>query len=429
MATLLMVESWVGAAGQALPRRIIDRNHDYVLVTRDPGLYPATAIGTAHPAVEHADEVVVTETNDLAGLLDTAASIAARRPIDGVLTTCDYYLVAAAAIGERLGLPAAPVQAMRTATRKDLVRAALAAAGLPNPRYAVAQGWDDARIAAAALGYPLVAKPVDLNAGSGVRLVTDEAALKDAVGEIHSATTNTRGQALQRLVLLEEQMTGTEVSVETVTHTGRTTILAVTDKSVTAAPAFVESGHMVPAQLDPSDTIAACDLAARALDAVGLTHGISHVEVMITPDGPRIVEINPRQGGGHIFELVELVTGTHPLDVLIDLALDIGITARPGPRPTAPSAAIMFVLSPEPGMVVAVEGAHHLDTDPGIIRWELPTPATARPPVDNDAYLGHVIAVGNGQRDARKRAETALATIRLVLADGRRLRPLGIPSS
>jgi argininosuccinate lyase len=321
---------------------------------------------------------------------------------------------------------------MSTATRKDLVRHALAAAGLPNPRYAVAHGWDDAHVTAAQLGYPLVAKPVDLNAGSSVRLVPDDAALKDAVNEIQGTTTNTRGQPLQRLVLLEEQLVGTEVSVEAVTHAGHTTVLAVTDKTVTGAPAFVESGHMVPARLHLADTTAATDLAVAALDAVGLTHGLSHVEVMLTPDGPRIVEINPRQGGGHIFDLVELVTGTHPLDVLIDLALgatpQLGtVTApRPGPIPTVPSAAIMFILSPQPGTIVAVEGADHLDADPGIIRWEIPTPVQARPPVDNDAYLGHVMAVGDTHRDARQRAETALGNLHLVMADGQQLRPLGI---
>jgi argininosuccinate lyase len=434
MATFLMIESWVGAAGQALPARIVDGGHDYVLVTRDPGIYPTTGLGTPHPAVAHADEVVVAETNDPLALLTAASAIAARRPIDGVLTTCDYYLAATAEVAQHLGLPASPPEAMRTANRKDLVRRALSAADLPNARFAVARAWDETLVAAGQLGYPLVAKPVDLNAGSGVRLVHDDAGLKDAVAEIQSAATNTRGQALQQLVLLEEVLSGVEVSVETVTRSGTTTVLAVTDKSVAGAPAFVETGHMVPAALPAADTAAAAEMATAALAAVGLTHGLSHVEVMLTAEGPRVVEINPRQGGGHIFELVELVTGSHPLDLLIELALGnpltsgtVGTVAAPSSRAAAPNAAVLFVLSPQAGTVVAVEGADHLDTDPGIIRWELPTPVTARPPVDNDAYLGHVIAVGDVVRTARERAESALARIRLVMADGQRLVPLGVP--
>ena len=92
---------------------------------------------------------------------------------------------------------------------------------MPNLRYAVADGWEGARDAAAVLGYPLVAKPVDLNSGTSVRLVASDADLKDAVDDIRGLAANTRGQALDRLVLLEEVLVGTEVSVEAVTAPGR----------------------------------------------------------------------------------------------------------------------------------------------------------------------------------------------------------------
>src|SRR5690606_35094068 len=150
-------------------------------------------------------------------------------------------------------------------------------------------------------------------AGTAVRLVVDEAGLKDSFWDVRDRERNTRGQPLQRLLLLEEVLWGTEISVEAVTVAGRTTVVAITDKSVAGPPAFVESGHMVPARLDPRVTAEVEAFTVAALDAIGFTHGVSHTEVMVTEDGPRLVEINPRQGGGHIFELVELVTGTNTL--------------------------------------------------------------------------------------------------------------------
>jgi biotin carboxylase len=429
--TLLMVESWVNSTGLCLPPRLADRGHDYVLVTRDPATYGPTATGSPHPVVRDAAEVVVAETNDLPSVVEATRGVAARRRIDGVLTTCDYYLEATATVAERLGLPGPSPAAMHTASRKHLVRHALAGAGVPNPAYAVVAGWDEAQAAAAGLGYPLVAKPVDLNSGTSVRLVHDEAGLKDAVLDIRAIRTNTRGQPLHRLVLLEQAMVGTEVSVEAVTHEGRTTVLGITDKTVTGPPAFVEVVHMVPAALPPGDEVAVESLVVDTLAAVGFTHGVSHTEVMLTADGPRVVELNPRQGGGYIFDLVELVTGTHPLDVVVDLALglspDVGTVAapRPGAVPTVPSAAVGFVISPEPGTVARVDGVGRLDGDPGIVRWELPTPAVAPRPVDNEAYLGHVLAVDPHARGARRLVEAALASLRLVMADGRRLVPLG----
>ena len=250
-----------------------------------------------------------------------------------MLTTCDYYLAAAAAVAARLGLPGAAPEVMARAVRKHEVRAALDAAGLPPVRHAVAATLDDALAAARRLGYPLVAKPVDLNAGTSVRRVDEEAHLKDAWDEISALARNTRGQALAGVVLLEEVLTGPEVSVEAVTIDGRTTVVGVTDKSIAGPPAFVESGHMFPADLPAGAVGEVADFACAALAAVGLTHGLSHTEVMLTEAGPRLVEINPRQGGGYIFDLVHLVTGTHPLRVLVDLALGeppaLGTAASP----------------------------------------------------------------------------------------------------
>jgi argininosuccinate lyase len=433
MATLLMVESWLHSTGRCLPPLLGDLGHRYVLLTRDPGLYPPDRCGTPHPVVRDADEVVVADTNDLVAVCDAAAAVGRRRRIDGVLTTCDYYLEAVARVAERLGLPGAQPAALRLAAGKHRVRQALDRAGLPNPAHAVAATWEEAAAAAAAIGYPLVAKPVDLNAGTAVRRVDDETGLKDAVGEIVDPERNTRGQPRRRVVLLEEMLTGQEISVEAVTVDGETTVVGITDKSVTGPPAFVESGHMFPARLDPGDARRVEAFVRSALAAVGYAHGLSHSEVMLTPAGPRLVEINPRQGGGYIFDLVELVTGSHPLETLVDLCL--GRSAHPGtaarPRGGAgrvASAAVVFVMSPRPGLVEGVAGADRLDADPGVLRWTLPTPVRAPAPRDNEAYLGHVLAVDPAGPGARARAEAAVSGLRLRLAGGDEVAPLGVPS-
>src|SRR5690606_2066158 len=81
MATLLMVESTAGAAGLVLPGRIVDRGHRYVLVTRDPAVYGPAPIGTPHPVVRDADEVVVADTGDDAALRVAVEAVAGRRRV------------------------------------------------------------------------------------------------------------------------------------------------------------------------------------------------------------------------------------------------------------------------------------------------------------------------------------------------------------
>ena len=434
MATLLMIESWLQSTGEGLPPLLRALGHDYVLVTRDPAVYGAGTTAP-HPALAGAAEVLVAETNDLDAVTDRAAALAATRPVDGVLTTCDYYLAAAAAVADRLGLPGSAPDVMAQAVRKHDVRRALDAAGLPRVRHAVAGTLDDALAAAERLGYPLVAKPVDLNAGTSVRRVDQEAHLKDSWREISALTHNTRGQALAGVVLLEEVLTGVEVSVEAVTVGGRTTVVGVTDKSLAGPPAFVESAHMFPAALPLGVAAAAAGFATAAIEAVGITHGLTHTEVMLTDAGPRLVELNPRQGGGYIFDLVHLVSGTHPLSVLVDLALGrppaVGTATAPLDSAAVPggSAAVAFVMSPRPGRIVGAGGLDQLVADPLVHRWTLPLPVDAARPVDNEAYLGHVVVADPDGPGARAHAERLVASLRLRFADGADAAPVAVSAA
>lgn len=385
MATLLMIESWLQSTGIALPSLIRERGHEYVLVTRDPELYDG------HPALAGAADVLVAETNELHAL-ETAVRRYPRR-IDGVLTTCDYYLEAAARCASVLGLPGPPPDVMRTATRKDLVRDVMSRAGLPSPRHAVAATWESCLNEAAGVGYPCVVKPVDLNSGTSVHLVEDEVALKDAFGEITGAEFNSRGRPLARLALIEEYLEGREVSVEAVTVAGRTHVLGITDKVVDAAT-FIECGHRFPALLGDGDRQAVEALTRETLAALGFGHGVSHTEVKLTTNGPRLVELNPRQGGGYIFDLISLVTGVNPLGLVIDLAL--GDEPHLDERGTVPNAAVRFVL-PEPDGSPRID-AHALAADPLVHRWEIESrPGRAR---DNNDRIGYVMTVGQPGRDA-----------------------------
>lgn len=412
-----MIESWLQSTGLMLPPLLRDGGHRYVLVTRDPDLYRLPD-GARHPVLALADEVVVAETNDDAALVAVAREVAGRRRIDGVLTTCDYYLPAVALVAEELGLPGAPADVLRTATRKHLVRQVLAARGVPDVPFAVAATWDQAHKAAAELGYPLVVKPVDMNSGTGVRKVADEAGLAVAFAAATGPERNTRDQPLERLVLLERVLEGPEYSVESVTRDGVTRVLGVTAKSV-AEPSgaggsgFVESGHLFPAALAPDERAAIERHVVAVLDAVGLTHGISHTEVRVTAAGPRLIELNPRQGGGYIFELVRLVTGFNPLQVLVDLAL--GREPVPGPS-AATSAAVAFLVPTVDGVVREVRGAERLADDDRVLSHETPSAGREVRPGDNNERIGHVLVVDRSGHEAKAWADELVATVDIEVA-------------
>ncbi|MCI2422373.1 ATP-grasp domain-containing protein [Saccharopolyspora sp. K220] len=409
MGHLLLVESWVGAMSTLLPRGIREGGHRFSFVTRDLQHYlRAKPVVGVHPLLG-AENLLTTETNDVPGLLTHLERLQPVLGFDAVLTSCDYYLAAAARVAERLGLPGAPPEAVERACAKDRTRLALRDAGVPGPAFAISETASGLVEAAEALGYPLVVKPVDLCAGMFVRKVDGPAELREAHAALQGFPVNARGQQRNPVVLLEELLTGPEVSVETVTFQGRTTVVGVTDKSVAGEPWFVETGHMFPAALDADTEKAVAETAVTAIEALGLDNIVGHTEIKLTPQGPRIVEVNPRPAGNQITELIRRVMGIDLAAVYAQLAL--------GEKPDlhwvdtgAASAAISFLLPPGEGTISEVRGTDALAADPAVVDWACKGVGhRAGAATSNNHYLGHVMVTSDRPAAARGKAESLVA--------------------
>ncbi|MFF9012194.1 ATP-grasp domain-containing protein [Streptomyces sp. NPDC014870] len=412
MGHLLVVESWVGSMSRLLPRAIRESGHEFTFVTRDLHHYlrAAPADGT-HPLLA-ARNIITADTNDVDALLPHLERLHAVLGFDGVLSSCDYYLPAVARIAERLGLPGPAAGAVEGACRKDLSREILAEAGVPGPRFAVCADPVEAAAAAREIGYPLVVKPVDLCAGMLVREVRDDRELGDACRALTEFPVNARGQDRTPVFLLEELLTGPEVSVETVSFGGTAHVVGVTDKSIGGAPAFIETGHMFPAALAPAEAAAASDTAVAAIKALGLDDVVCHTEIKLTADGPRVVEVNPRPAGNRITELVRHVTGIELAAAAVDVAL--GRTPELASRRTGvQSAAIAFLLPDTAGTLTAIEGADQVRERPEVRELTLAEPGrSVRPATSNNEYLGHIMTADTAGSGARVTAESLLAQLR-----------------
>ena len=143
------------------------------------------------------------------------------------------------------------------------------------------------------------------------------------------------------------------VSVESLAVQGKYTHLAVTDR-FPLAPPVLETGMVFPSTLRPQQQAVITEATAAALRALGFEHGVAHTELMLTADGPVVIEVNARAGGA----LPYLFPMACDLD-LIALAGRVALGELPTERPSFRGHAV-FVMPQHP-LGVLVERVDGLD--------------------------------------------------------------------
>jgi carbamoylphosphate synthase large subunit len=218
-----------------------------------------------------------------------------RRSFDGIVTFSERMLPATESVATALRLPFHDHETIRLLTNKPAQRARLREAGVDSLHYHELLGPDDWPAALNGVGLPAVLKPARGEGSRDTILVADERTGRQTVVDWFD-----RNQG--RLVLEEflvgrdETPFGNHVSVECIASQSTVTPIAVLGKHPLLRP-FRELGQFWPSHLPPAERDAVADLARVAVTALGVRIGLTHTEIKLTPDGPRIIEVNGRLGG------------------------------------------------------------------------------------------------------------------------------------
>lgn len=143
------------------------------------------------------------------------------------------------------------------------------------------------------LKFPLIIKPKDATSSQGVYRINE-------YFEIEKYFQITSSFSKTNEVIIEEFLDGPEFSIETITFNGKTTVVQYTEKFVTPFPRTVEMGHIQPATLTENEKREIDNVVIAAINAIGIDNSASHIEVKLTKEGPKIIEIGARLGGDYI---------------------------------------------------------------------------------------------------------------------------------
>ena len=276
--------------------------------------YPVALIESHEPTWQsnYIEDSLVLDLEAPSAVIDAVRAKGGRSRFCGVVTYDEWHVDLASAIARDLGLPSNGADCSRRCRDKHLMRQSFSRHGVPSARSLTVTSLAEARQAAEQIGLPVVMKPRALAASIGVVKVETLEEIEDAYSIAASAFHP--GAAVSGVVLVEEFLSGPEVSVESIATNGDVKIVAITQKQVGFAPFFEEVGHFVCARETLPEESRIREVVIQAHQALGVTVGATHAEVRLTPAGPKMVELAARLGGDLIPKLVHLATG-------VDLAL------------------------------------------------------------------------------------------------------------
>ena len=277
------------------------------------GCWVVAADGSAEaPGLDLADAAEVVDIRDTA----RCTAVAEAHRVEAVVSICTEVAVeTTAVVAAARGLPGISPAAARAATDKFIMREQLAAAGIPGPRFAAATTLDEARTAAAEVGFPLIIKPVD-NAGSRGVCRVDGTELLDPAFAAALAFSR------KRKVILEAFMEGVESTIEALSWQGETEILAISDKKHVPFPDCVAISLDYPPHFSTAVLDEIGDVVQRSVAALGISCGPTHTEVMVTTEGVKMVELAARGGGCRVFaDVIPLVSGVDAVVETVNMAL------------------------------------------------------------------------------------------------------------
>jgi biotin carboxylase len=235
--------------------------------------------------------------------------------IDGITTIAtDMAVPTICYVAEKLKLISNNPRTALIATNKGLMRQAFSLAGCNSPKYIVLEKENNIFIN---FNFPVIVKPVDRSGSRGVSKIEKQE-------DLEKAFKNAIEESFSKQAIIEEFIDGQEVSVESISWKGKHYILAITDKTTTGSPNFVELAHHQPSSSSSEIQNLIKEQTILALNALEIQNGASHAEFKINNKGEVfVIELGARMGGDFIgSHLVQLSTGYDFLKAVIEIALN-----------------------------------------------------------------------------------------------------------
>jgi biotin carboxylase len=350
-----------------------------VLITQEPPEHLPAEIGRRLEGY-----LRVADALDARGIADAVHRVSAAGTVERLVGALEELQVPLAHVREELRIPGMGLQAAQNFRDKSRMKDVLRAAGVPCARHGLARSVEEARQTVSRIGLPVVVKPP---AGAAARN-TFRVDRIEPLEEILSADPPSAARPL----LIEEFILGREHSFDGVSIGGRLVWHSLTHYTpgpleVLRHP-WIQWTVLLPREIDEPryDDIRA--VGRRALEALGMTTGLSHLEWFRREDGSIAVsEVAARPPGA---QFTTLISYAHDMDFYRAWAR-LMILDQFDPPERKYAAGIAFLRGQGRGRVRRIEGLDRAQAELGELVVEARLPRVDQSPSSSYEGEGFVV--------------------------------------
>lgn len=268
-----------------------------IQLAKKMGLFIVVSDGSPYaPGFKYADDTIIASTYDVKETVQKAKQYHKTvRKIDGAMCIASDVPLTVASVAKELNLPGIPIEVAELAMDKIAMKKKFKTDGLPIPDFIEIHGYDELANTVENWGYPIVIKPVDSRGARGVLKLTEKVDLQWAWN--HSKKNSPTGR-----VMLEKYLKGPQISTEAIILNGIGYPVGFSDRNYEFedkfSPFIIENGGGFPSNIAPNDQDSISEMAINAGLSMGITNGIAKGDMVLTKNGPKVIEIAARLSGG-----------------------------------------------------------------------------------------------------------------------------------
>lgn len=319
--------------------------------------------------------------------------------IKGVLTLqTDSTVRTVGKIVDELGLSGSGYKISDICTNKSKMSEIWKNTDVPCAKQFVTKTLFEVEEAADKLGYPVMIKPIDNSGSIGVTKVTSKEMLQSAFSYAKSKTASD-------IICVEEFLEGEEFGAQVFVYEGECQVILLhNDTSLN----FTPIGHSMPCKYPLTDKTRS--VIENSIQSIGITSGACNLDLIMTDEGPKILELAVRMGSNCLPELIEAYSGINWIEASILNA--IGMRPNLTIKRHAP-AAVRNIDSSEEGILKSVQiHSHQMDNSVALLEMEVEIGEWVKKIPDR---VGRILVTGNSWREAEESAEIARHFIDLVI--------------